>query len=126
MGGDAAAGALSDLVGAAVRAGALDRRVTLLAPEPLRGAAGGYSESWAPVARICAKVTDLTGREFFAAAQVNAEVTTKFLIRYRAGVTPQMRVRWRDRDYDIVTVAEVGGRDDGIEIMAKARVVGAG
>ncbi|WP_374374500.1 phage head closure protein [Dongia sp.] len=104
-----------------IKAGELDRRVTLLRPVIGRDGAGGPVTSWQNAGRVWAKVKDISGREYFAAAQVNAEITTTFLIRYRADITPDMRIRYRDRDYDIVAVPEVGNRNEGLQIMAKAR-----
>jgi SPP1 family predicted phage head-tail adaptor len=106
-----------------MRAGQLDRRISLLTATESKDASGGPVESWAVTSTTWAKCTDLAAREFIAAGQTNAEITTKFLIRYRTGITPAMRVRWRERDYDIVAVQEtMAGRIDGLEILARARV----
>jgi SPP1 family predicted phage head-tail adaptor len=105
-----------------IKAGELNQRVTLLAPVVTKGAAGGQSISYQPVRRISAKVTDLSGREFLAASQINADVTTTFLIRARADIRADWRIRFQARDYDIVALPTVERSREGLQIMAKARV----
>lgn len=106
-----------------MRAGQLDRRVSFLTVTETQDASGGPVEAVAVSFTVYAKKSDLIAREFVAAAQTNAEITTKFLIRNRTGITPQMRVRYKSTDYDIIGVQETMiGRLDGLEILAKARV----
>lgn len=104
-----------------IRAGELNRRVTLLRPVTSIGAAGGVTVTYESAGRVWAKVKDVSGREFFAAQKVNAEITTTFLIRWRGDIGAEWRIRHRDRDYDIVALPEVGNRDEGLQIMARAR-----
>ena len=102
------------------KAGALDRRVTLRAKTTLNDDLGQPVDTWADVVTLWAEKTDLRGREFFAAQAVNAEIETRFRLRWRAGVTAALRLVCDDRDYDIVSVAELGRRE-GLELMCKAR-----
>lgn len=62
---------------------------------------------------IWGNVKPLVGREFFAAQQVQAEVTTEILIRYRPGINSTLRIRCppasgegEDDTYDILAVAQ--------------------
>ncbi|MDQ7790142.1 MAG: phage head closure protein [Clostridia bacterium] len=47
---------------------------------------------WVDVATVWAEVIDLSGREFFASQQFNAETTTRVRIWYRPGIDATMRV----------------------------------
>lgn len=106
-----------------MQAGKLDRRIQLLTVSEEVDASGGPKEVVTPYGpKIWARAYDLTGREFIAAQQINAEITTKFTVRFRSDITTRMRVQWRDRQYDIVAIPEVGSRDDGLDILARARV----
>lgn len=58
--------------------------------------------SWSTVAAVWAKVTPLRGREFFAAQAAQSEAVLKITINWRAGVTSEMRVLWRDVPYVLV------------------------
>lgn len=99
----------------------MDRRIQLLSVTTTQDTAGGPVEATSPLATVWAEAKDLLGREFTAAQQTNAEITTRFRIRYRADLTPQHRIAWDGRSYDIVNIAEIGRRE-GLEINARARV----
>jgi len=74
-----------------MRAGRLDTRMILQRKVESRDSVGGVSWAWEDVAEMWAEVRGLQGREFFAAQQVNATATHQVTIRYRAGVTANMR-----------------------------------
>ncbi len=104
-----------------MRAGRLDRTITIRSITETPDGFGGITRTETVLGTVPAEKTDLTGREYFAAAQVNAEITTRFTIRYGLTVTPLHRITCDGRDYDILHVAEIGRRE-GLQIMAKARV----
>ncbi len=103
-----------------LRAGALDRRVTLRAKSLANDASGQAIETWADLATVWAEKRDLRGREYLAAQAVNAEVETLFRIRWRSDVTPANRLTYDGKDYDIAAVAEIGRRE-GLELRCTAR-----
>lgn len=82
----------------------LRHRITIqeksLAPDAL----GQPATSWTDVATVWAAVEPLRGREFFAADQMNAEVTTRIRIRWRSGITAAMRVSFDSRFYNIKAI----------------------
>ena len=100
-----------------VAAGDLQHRVTLQQRVAGVNALGQASTSWANVFEVWAAVEPLRGREFFAAGQGQAEVTTRITIRYRAGVVPSMRAVWRGQPYDIQSVIEPLGQKQILELM---------
>lgn len=102
-------------------AGRLDRQLTLLARTLTRNAQGEEVATYSAEATVWAEKFDLRGREYFAAQQFNADVTTRFRIRYRSGVTVLHRCQCEGVTYDIKQVSEIGRRI-GLEIMAVARV----
>lgn len=103
-----------------VRIGRLDRKITLRQRTVTRGDAGGQIEGYSDVATIYAEKLDVAGREYFAAQQVNSEITTKFRIRFREDIRPTWRIRFEGKDYNIASIAEIGGRRRWLEIMASA------
>lgn len=72
--------------------------------------------------RIAAAVFPGTGREAVESGQNIAEIPLRVFIRYRADVTPQMRVVHAGRNYDITAVVPVAGRRDWLELVCKAGV----
>lgn len=68
---------------------------------------GAVAEAWVSILGGTlepAEVIAMSGREFLAAAAVQAAVTTKITIRYRADVQPAMRVVHGAALYDIQAV----------------------
>lgn len=106
-----------------MRIGTLDRRVTLLTVTRTQDPNTGEEvETFVEGDSFWAQKLDLAGKEFFSAEQVNSEVTTKFTIRYRTGITPDMKLRCEGVDYDIVAPGIELGRREGLQIMARKRV----
>lgn len=79
---------------------------------------GDRTEVWATYAEVFAKVEPLVGREYFAAAAVQAENTTKFTIRHRPDLLPRDRLRYADKHWDIASVINPKGRNRETLIMA--------
>lgn len=107
-----------------MRAGKRDRRITFQALTDGQDALGGLTETWVNLATnptVWAGMRQLTGREFFAAQQVNAEIDTIFEILYRSDLTPKMRIVYDSKNYDIREVKEIGRRKS-LEILARAIV----
>jgi SPP1 family predicted phage head-tail adaptor len=106
-----------------VRAGELRHRVTIQGRTITRNSYGEEKVDWMPVATVWAEVTDLSGREYFAAQQVQAEVTTRIRIRYRPGVAPEMRVVAGARTFDILAVLDPDGRRRELHLMCRGVVM---
>ena len=82
---------------------------------------GEVTYVWALLITVWAQASPLRGRDFFAAAQVQSEITTRFRIRYRTGIDETMRVVWRGALYDIKgPPIEVNGEREWIDLMCKA------
>ncbi|WP_226578884.1 phage head closure protein [Acuticoccus sediminis] len=94
-----------------MRAGKLDRRVTL---ERLTdGGTDAFNvaiEEWAEVATVWAQARPNRGAERFTAAEVNGSAVMSFQIRYRSDVTVKDRLVYEGRVWNIVDVREVGRR----------------
>lgn len=104
-----------------MRAGALDRQIELRHVTLTRDATTGEeSKSWpAAYATVWASKRDVRGREFFAAQQMNAELTTVWQIRYRADVKRTDQIVADGAVYNIVGISEIGRRV-GLEIQTTA------
>jgi SPP1 family predicted phage head-tail adaptor len=103
--------------------GDLDRRVTLLTVSTAQDPNTGEEvETFTAGATVWGQKLDVTGRERFGASQVNAEVDTKFMLRYRTGITPEMKLRCDGVDYDIVVPPIEIGRREWMQILARKRV----
>jgi SPP1 family predicted phage head-tail adaptor len=95
---------------APVTIGDLRTLLTLEAPSRTSDGAGGASVAWETVAQVWAFVSPLTGDEDFALDRIAGHLRHEIAIRYRAGVTLEMRFRDGDRVYDIRAANGCGGR----------------
>lgn len=77
---------------------------------------------WQTFANVWAEVLDLKGREFWQAAQVQSEVTTRVRIRYLPGIKPSMRVVHDGRHLEITTVLDPDGRRRELQLLCKGIV----
>lgn len=102
-----------------MRAGELRKRVTLQRLVAGRDSLGGVTESWEDVGTYWAAVEPLKGHEFFAASQVNAEVTGRIRMRYRPGVDPTMRAALGTRVFAIQAVIDVDERHRELHLMVR-------
>ena len=105
-----------------MRAGRLRQRVTLQSKVAVQNDSGEEVITWTDVATVWASVEPLRGREFVEARRAGAEETTRIVMRYRDGVTPEMRVTWGDHDYDILSVVHVDTRQREIQLMCRELV----
>ena len=106
-----------------MEAGRLNRRITIEQKSVTRDSYGGESITWATVATVWAAVLPIRGQEYVSIRQAGAELTTRFLIRYREGVTPAMRIVYDGAHYDIVEVINPQDGREHLELMAMAEAV---
>ncbi|MEH6477723.1 MAG: phage head closure protein [Sneathiella sp.] len=102
-----------------MQAGKLDRRITVQELTSTPDSFGGAVETWETLAPIWAGVQEGSGREYFAAARVNSEVSAVFETRYRSDLTSANRISYNGKFYNILSVSEIGRRK-GLLISAKA------
>ncbi|HYF94423.1 MAG TPA: phage head closure protein [Symbiobacteriaceae bacterium] len=101
-----------------IAAAQLRHRITLQEKQITQDTYGAEVENWVDVATVWAEVSPISGREYFAAQQVNAEVTHRIKLRYRAGVNSKMQVVFGTRIFGIESVINVGERNIEMQLMA--------
>jgi len=101
-----------------MKAGQLDQRVTLWR------LSGGVDEWGTPlpeelvaVGTVWARVQPLRGREYFAAQAAQSEVTTRITMRYRPGVTPDLKVTHEGKQYEIEAVLDTDSKGEELVLM---------
>lgn len=76
-----------------MRAGSLRHRVQVQrALAPRRTTSGAFETDYEPWFTAWAAIEPLTPREFWAAQQIQSEITTRIRIRYRPGLNAKLRV----------------------------------
>lgn len=77
------------------------------------------AQVWGDVATLWAAVEPLRGREFFAAKELNADITLRIRVRYRDGITPKMRLVDGDHIYLIQAVINPEMRGIELQLMCQ-------
>lgn len=97
-----------------MRTGKLDRRIALQRPptEAEVDAVGQPNDAWVTIAHVWAEVTFGSGGESFEADQTAARQRVTFRIRFRRGVSPEMRVVLDGNVYQVEDVAEPVRREE--------------
>jgi SPP1 family predicted phage head-tail adaptor len=104
-----------------MRAGVLDRRVTILEPIFANDSAGQPIATWSIIATVWMQQVPKPGAERFAAQQVIGQAVMTWRCRWRTDLTVKHRLRDEDgRIYEIVDIRELKRRD-GLEIDTTAR-----
>lgn len=102
-----------------MKIGKLRHRITLQEYIATRDSFGAEVEAWVDIGTVWASIEPLSGREFFAAQQVNAEVSTKITLRYRTGIKPEMRVLFAGRVFEIVSVINLEEKNIQLVLMCE-------
>jgi len=98
--------------------GKLRHRVTIQKVTVTQDAdTGEVSETWSTLGQVWAEVAPLSGRELFAAQQVEAQVSHQVTTRYRGDVTPNMRISHNSRTLNIESVINPGERNRELQLL---------
>lgn len=65
---------------------------------------GFVSEEWLPFATVWADITAVSGKEYLQSAQTLSEITSKIYIRYISRLKTSMRIKYKDRLFNIQTI----------------------
>lgn len=88
-----------------------------------QNARGEPTQSVTVVATVWAEIKPLTGRELFTAQQRAAQVTHGVRMRYPGtAVTPEMRLNFNSRYFDILSVLNIDEQNRELQILAKERL----
>lgn len=102
-----------------MRAGGMDRRITLERFTTIEDELGGEIQEWTTLATVWAEARQQGGKEFLAADTTNAVRRVVFFLRWLPGLTVLDRVSYDGRNHDIEEVREIGRRD-GVELHTVA------
>ena len=105
-----------------LHSGKLNKKIIIEVVTETRTNSGAISEAWATHAEMFASITPVNGKEYFAAAQVQAENIVKFRIRYQSGLTTKMRILYNTNYYDIKSILNEFERNDVLILMASEYV----
>ena len=103
-------------------AGKYRRRVTFQQRVNTTDSFGQSSVAWTDLFTLWAAVEPLSGREILAAGAERAEDMYRIVIRYRTGITTQMRIKYGGKVFDITSETDILSKHKETEIMCKSGV----
>jgi len=107
------------MAGKRLRAGKLRNLIAVHSNADTRDTYGGVVSGWSELTTLYAKIEAGGGSESVSGDQVSASAAFKFVCRFNPDVvtiTPQMRVIYDSRTFDIVAVENVAELDVGLTI----------
>ncbi|MBA7465169.1 hypothetical protein ES707_00331 [subsurface metagenome] len=98
-----------------------DMRHRIAFQQPIKTPDGhkGHTVKWQDMVTVWASVEPLSGREYFYAHQIQAEVTHRVRTRYRTDITVKMRIKHRDRVLEIESIIDLKERREVLEILCR-------
>lgn len=101
--------------------GSLRHRIELLRTGKTRNAWGELEDTETVVATVSASITGMSGKELTDqdAGQTVTQMTHRIYMRYHPGVTPEMKIRFEGRVFEILYVSNYKELDKTLYIMAK-------
>jgi SPP1 family predicted phage head-tail adaptor len=98
-------------------AGKLRHQIWIDRPVQTRDENGGYINSWEHITDVplWAAIEPLSVREYIAAQATQSTITARITIRYRAGLTADMRILHGDKIYN--PAGFLADKDSGLEYM---------
>ena len=105
-----------------VSIGDLRSRLCIEAPVADPDGGGGVTRTWALVAEVWGAIRPVSGNETFAADGVSGRVSHEIWIRHRTGVSPEMRVSYGARIFEIRAAMDWGERHRFLRCLVEERV----
>lgn len=96
--------------------GKMRERVTVQIASGSTNALGEQVLSWTNSTTVWASVEGVSAREALEAGQQDVTITHRVRMRHLPGLTQNMRLAWRTRTLDIVSLLEYGNRTEHVAI----------
>jgi SPP1 family predicted phage head-tail adaptor len=92
--------------------GKLRERVTIQQAVETRNELGESQQAWGTWKTVWASVEGLSSREALFSGQQQTDITHRVRMRYVDGLSQNMRLLWRDRVLEIVSLLEHNNRSE--------------
>lgn len=77
------------------------------------------NEVWNDVYRCWANITPIQGKEFYQAETINSDLTHRIRLRYKNGISSNMRILYRGRIFNIVSVINDYEKNVSLQLMCR-------
>ncbi len=103
--------------------GSLNKRITFQSLQNTENEYGESIQNWTDLKTVWASINPIVGKEYFAAETVNSEISHKIRLRYIEGIKPTMRIKFKERYFNIISVINYQERNIELQLMCKELVV---
>lgn len=104
-----------------MKIGKMQHRITFQRPTEEKDRLAGYKDDWFDVSTVWAQISPVSGREYLTQVR-ETMVSHKIYCRYRPGITPRMRIRFKNRIFRIISVLNWDEKNTGLTIMCEEHV----
>lgn len=104
-----------------ITAGELKHRIRIQSRSSADDGAGGNTITFVDLATVWARITTQNGREFEEQKKITPELTHMVRMRFRGDITPDMRVVWGSRMFNILAVYDPDGEQ--VELLIPAQEI---
>ncbi len=99
--------------------GKLRHRIILEDKQITRDSFGAEVFEWVQVSEVWADISPLSGKEFVAFKQINAEISVRVTMRYQPGIDTEMRVLFKDKIFEILSIINPDEKNIALVLMCK-------
>ncbi len=101
--------------------GRLRHRLSLENASRTPDGGGGAAETWTTAAQVWGQIRPIGGSEGFNADAITGRISHEITLRYRAGVTPAMRLISGNRRFEITAVIDIDERHRWLKCLCVER-----
>ena len=77
------------------------------------------TEEWSNSFTTWANINPISGKEYYQAETINSDLTHKIRLRYRKGITSDMRILYNERIFYIISVINEYERNSFLQLMCR-------
>lgn len=99
--------------------GRLKHRITFQELSRRKNEYGELVDEWLDIKTVWAEIKPVSGNQFFAAKQISSEISHNVYIRYRDELNPSMRIKFKERVFEILYLMNVNEDNRLMQIYCK-------
>lgn len=102
--------------------GRMNKRVTLCRYKEKKNELLQMEQKLKEIKTVWASVEPTRGREYQEAQRIRPELTYKIIMRYFKDITPDMFVKYKDRQFEIVSIINIRERNEMLEMVCIEKI----
>lgn len=104
-----------------MRSGRLRHLATIEEKQVIKNSFGEEEVTWVQFSQAWVEIEGVTGAEYVASSAEQSGITNKIEMRRLESLKPAMRITYRGRIFDVLSVLDKYGTDRDIQVMCSER-----